>query len=288
MTSTFDEFVESMSMFLIFPDVEDEMDALVQNRIDQLSAPKNGGKTSEDLLFDYLTEDKDSEKLKLVIAMSGGSVEKLKRILSYLFHSGSLSQIRDNADARRQIARFLTDPDRESRIPRFVRRSFSLPENWAELLSDGPHMNTVVRSSLVSSYSVKMGFKLEQEVQEIVTDLGKSYEKGSVYAVDNKEVDLAIPNCDSPQALIMSSYSLTTSSSQTTRANEQAAMYDALQKFNRSRRMRETPSCIFINVVDGGGWISRRNDLKQLWANCDHCFSFNTLQDMRELLERVL
>ena len=91
--------------------------------------------------------------------------------------------------------------------------------------------------------------------------------------MDFKEVDVAIPNVSNPEILIMSSYALTTSSSQSSRANEQAAMYEKVQTYNRrSQKIKYGNPITFVNVIDGGGWIERKNDLLKMWIDCDYCF----------------
>ena len=155
-----------------------------------------------------------------------------------------------------------------------------------ELLKDEQYMARVARGALLPKYSAKMGFELERRVAEVVTSLGLSWEKGAVEMVNNKEVDLAIPNTAAPQVQVMVSYSLTTSSSQTQRANEQASMYSSVQNFNRSR-VKRGEDCVFVNVLDGGGWLERKNDLEVLWKNCDYCFCYNTLGKFKSLLKGI-
>ena len=212
----------------------------------------------------------------------------MKRIIAFLSAGGSVSKLRKDAKLRRRVAAFLNNPETEPKVPKFVRRSFCLPPNWPELLQDEAYMDMVVRNTLISQYSVKLGFKLESIIGELITDLGYSWEKGSVFAVDNKEVDLAIPNRTNPRLLLMVSYQVTTASSQTSKANEQAAMYDSVKRYNRQRSQQDTADCLFVNVVDGGGWISRKKDLRHLHTNCDYCFSHGTLNDLRELIATTM
>lgn len=135
-----------------------------------------------------------------------------------------------------------------------------------------------------SKYAVRIGDALEDEVRKIVENSGFNSEKGAVRIVDDKEVDIAIPNTDEPQILIMSSYQLTTSSSQSSKANEQLRMYQDIERHNRSRSQRDSPNALFINVIDGGGWLSRSNELQTMWDGCDYCFSYSSLSGLREVL----
>ena len=287
----FDKLLENMQHFLSFPDVEADMDKLIKQRLREarLAMPSRRGVANADIIADFLKEDKDERNLKMLITLSGGSLERLKRIVSFLFPGTSLKAVKTNEEIRQRVAEFLADPDKETSIPPFIRQGFALPENWAELLKNGPYMETAIRSALVAQYSVSIGFKLEEEIASVIEGLGLDYKKGSVFAVDNKEVDLAIPNLESPQILIMSSYHLTTSSSQSERASAQQAMYDRLQTWNRSRSQSANPDgCKFINVIDGSGWIDRRKDLEHLWRNCDYCFTHQTLSKLREVVADIM
>ena len=283
----FKDLVENIKHFLEFPEIEDLIEKEINDQTENvlLTITTNGSRPPEAVLFDYLENDPDEEKLKAVIALSGGSLEKLKRIISFWFTQGTTAKVGKDPQIRNRVASFLNHPHTENTIPRFVRNSFLLPENWIDLLNDRKYMSRKFRENKVSHYSVQMGFKLENLIGERINKLGYSWEKGSVLAVDNKEVDLAIPNLDNPQILIMVSYSLTTSSSQTSRANEQSRMYSSIRTYNGRRSRDRYPDCLLVNFMEGGGWKSRRSDLKVIWKNSDFCFTTNTLESLEELVK---
>ena len=295
--ASFESLLDNMSHFLDFPEIESEIDKKIQEIVEWaiLSVTKNGDRSPEDVLSDYLSVDREQKKLKIIVAMAGGSEEKLKRIVASFFDGASISKVNTNREIRQRVASFLIEPENErSFVPHFIRKSFQLPTNWIDLLKDKKYMSGVARKSMSAKYSAKMGFGLEHRVASIVKESGFSYEKGPVYLVDNKEVDLSIPNKSDPQIMIMVSYQVTTGSGQTTKANEQSQIYSTIHKLNRSRvgmsvSRAATPGTrkerIFINVVDGGGWIARKNDLEQLWTNCDYCYTYKTLPELRNLLE---
>ena len=283
---SFDELLGVTSHFLNFPDVEAEMEQIIARRMQAAlgATPNNGGRPRVDVIDDFLKDDgREQRNLKMLIAMTSGSLEKLRRILTMLYRAG-LSKVRSNAEIRRKVSVFLENPETEQSVPKFIRSAFALPDNWIELLKDGPYMDARVRNELVPYYSVQVGFKLEEEAKALVHEIGLECDKGTVFAVDNKEVDLAIPNRADPYLLLMVSYSITTSNAQTQRASEQARMYDRLKSWNRSRAQEGKPECLLVNLVDGGGWISRKRDLERIWRNCDYCFTHQTLSGLRKLL----
>lgn len=84
--------------------------------------------------------------------------------------------------------------------------------------------------------------------------------------------------------MIMVSYMETTSSSQTARANEQLAMYQKIigenVRFGRQR--------VFVNVIDGAGWLARRSDLVKLYRGCDFCLNMKTLDQLEAIICRYV
>lgn len=292
--TTLDQLRAQMRVFLDFPDVEQTIQEEVEQSVSRilLSKAQNGGRASVDVLADYLNApnmDALEERLKVIIGLSRGSLERVKRIYEAMFPGVSWSRLRHDANIRRRIAAFLISPHAEEIfIPQFIRESFYLPNNWIELLQDRNYMRAVVQANMQSQYAVSMGNALEVEVGRLVSGLGYAWGKGAVGIVDDKEVDIAIPGVAASRILIMASYQLTTSSSQSSKANEQARMYESVQRHNRSRAQRNSPNVVFVNVIDGGGWLSRPNDLQTMWDACDYCFSRSSLDGLRAVLAHHL
>ena len=291
---TLQELKDGMQVFLDFPNVEESLQKEIELTVERilLSKAQNGGRPPVDVLTDYLNArniQEMEERLKVIIGFSHGSLEKVKRIYEGIFPGVSWSRLRPDECRRRRIASFLIYPEAEEFfVPPFIRKSFSLPHNWIEFLQDKDYLQAVVHGNMQSRYAVHIGDALEDEVRRTVANLGLNSEKGGVRIVDDKEVDIAVPNTDEPQILIMSSYQLTTSSSQSSKANEQLRMYQEIRGYNSSRRQRNEPNVLFINVIDGGGWLSRPNDLQTMWDGCDYCFSRATLDGLTEVLEHYL
>lgn len=281
-----------MQAFLDFPDVEQSLQKEVEQTVNKilLSKAQNGGRNPVDVLTDYLDAGSDTEdRLKIIVGFSRGSVEKVKRIYEAMFPGVSWSMLRYDPSVRRRIASFLIyQNDLEVFVPPFIRRNFFLPENWIELLQDKAYLQAIVQGNMQSKYAVRIGEALEAETRRVVDKAIYSHEKGAVSIVDDKEVDIAVPNVSEPQVLIMSSYQLTTSSSQSSKANEQLRMYQDVRSYNSSRGQRNMPDVLFVNVIDGGGWLARPNDLQTMWRECDYCFSLASLDGLRDVLRYYL
>ncbi len=286
---TLEELRAGMQVFLDFPEIEQSLQEEVEQTVNSilLSKAQNGGRDPVDVLTDYLNAGSDTEeRLKVIIGFSRGSLERVKRIYEAMFPGVRWSRLWHDDDKRRRIAAFLiSQHDDEIFVPQFIRSNFFLPDNWIELLQDSDYLQAIVQGNLQSQYATDIGYALEDKIGEIVTDTGYTYEKGQVAIVDSKEVDIAIPDIDTPRILIMSSYQLTTGSSQSSKANEQLRMYQDVQSYNSSRNQRNNPDVLFINVIDGGGWLARPNDLQTMWRGCDYCFSLSSLDGLRSILD---
>ncbi len=286
-----EELISGMSVFLEIPEVETKIDEEVSQTVQRflLSKVVKGDSSSLDLLTDCLESNEHGDtRLKIIVGLTGGSLERLKRVYKVICPGESWSAIYRDFQARRKIAEFILNPIKETRVPLFIRNSFYLPDNWIDLLQDKSYLQAVVRNSLQSKYAVNMGNAFEKRILDEVACFDTEFQKGAVNIVDHKEVDVAIPDVNKSRILIMSSYSLTTSSSQTSRANEQAAMYDKVQSHNRGQRKKGKQETIFVNFVDGGGWLDRPNDLKKMHIDCDYCFSYSDMQDFNQVLEYYL
>ena len=254
-----------MQMFVNFPDVEATIREEVNQRTSQilLTEAKNGERDPFDVIFDYLNHPQWKTRLTTLVGLSGGSFERLMRIASVILPNKKLPNLQNDEQARRIIGSFLIEPnDFADQVPEFIRRCFYLRAGWIPALRDERQVTALVIDSLKSKYSVQCGFAQEQRIVSAVHASGLTCDKGAVEYVNNKEVDVAIPNTENPEILIMSSFSLTTSSAQTMRASEQILMRDEIARRNRLRA-GNTPVQIW-NVIDGGGWIERNNDLDKI------------------------
>jgi len=109
---------------------------------------------------------------------------------------------------------------------------------------------------------------------------GVTHAHGQVKLV-GKEIDHAIPSLAEPYIMVMVSYMETTSSNQTTRANEQQAMY---QKIVGENVRYPNNQKVFVNVVDGAGWLARRSDLRKMHEGCHYCLNMQTLDQLEPIV----
>ena len=286
--SKFEDFKSSLSVFLDFPQVEQNLEEQVKALVREMRLnPSNvANRTDVDVLEYYLQSGSSIEKrLKIVLGLTCSSLERLKRICLLMFPGYSWSNIINSEEFIREICKLLANPDSSAGIiPQYIRDCLRVPSNWKDSLSDTEKLTTIAMRSLQAKYAVDSGIALESMVRKIVEEADFECTKGRVEVVNGKEVDVAIPSLDQPQFLIMSSYQLTTSSAQSSRANEQSSMYFNVQNRNRFLYQEGRPPVYLINVIDGGGWIDRKNDLKKMWINSDYCLSHAQLGNLPDIL----
>ena len=278
-----------MQVFLDFPNVERTLRREIEQVVNRilLSEAQNGGRNPVDVMTEYLDAGRDTEeRMRVIIGFSRGSLERVKRIYEAMFPGVSWSRLRYDEEKRRRIAAFLVNQnDEEIFVPQFIRSNFFLPDNWIELLQDKGYLQAIAQGNMQPKYAVGIGDALESEARRVVENSWFDHDKGPVSIVDDKEVDIAIPDTSEPQILIMSSYQITTSSAQSSKANEQLRMYQDVRSHNSSRGQRNKPDVLFVNVIDGGGWLARPNDLQTMWRECDYCFSLASLDGLRSVLD---
>ena len=172
-----------------------------------------------------------------------------------------------------------------TQIADFYLDQLALPADWSQVIRDQNVVGNIVRKKLAGEYTDSKGEYVEGLIRARLDALreayGLTYARGQVPFV-GKEVDHALPSLQSPYVLIMTTYMETTSSNQTTRANEQQAMYQKVVGEN----IRYGLERVFVNVVDGAGWLARRSDLRKLHTGCNYCLNINTLDQLNAIICR--
>jgi hypothetical protein len=45
---------------------------------------------------------------------------------------------------------------------------------------------------------------------------------------------------------------------------------------------------VFVNVVDGAGWLARRSDLRKMYVGCDYCLNMKTLDHLGPIIDQYV
>ena len=248
-------------------------------------------------LKQFLQKDKDF--LGVLLALSNLSQEKFLRILTaQRFATGDFGKewdvkkiyrkIRTDDTFAETIARlFLEGRDNSllvEQVADFYLDQLSLPANWPEFIRDQNIVANIVRKKLTGEYTDQKGEYVERIIRSVLDGVadrhGVTHTRGQVGFL-GKQVDHVIPSLEDPYVMVMVSYMETTSSGQTARANEQQAMYERIV----GERTRRAPvQRVFVNVVDGAGWLARRSDLRKIHAGCDYCLNMKTLDQLEAVI----
>jgi len=292
----FDDFIKTCTPLLKIPELEQAMRTRVRGIVDELLNFESSDEPAQNLK-QFL--QKDENFLGILLALTNLSQEKFLRIITAQRFAAQdfapewgadriFKKMRSDDIFAEQIARLFLE-GRDSRllaeqVADFYLDQLSLPANWPEIIRDQNVIGNIVRKKLAGEYTDQKGAFVESRISEILESVrqkyGVSHAHGQVRMV-GKEIDHAIPSLDDPYVMVMVSYMETTSSNQTARANEQQAMY---QKIIGENVRYPNNQKVFINVVDGAGWLARRSDLRKMHEGCHYCLNMQTIAQLETIV----
>ncbi|MEJ5202234.1 MAG: DpnII family type II restriction endonuclease [Anaerolineales bacterium] len=297
---SFDEFIQTCTPLLKIPELEEHMRQRVRQIVcELLNFQPNADPV--DNLKQFI--QKDANFLGVLLALTNLSQEKFLRLLTaQRFAAGDFGpewgaervykKIQEDDEFALKIA-YLFLEGRNSQvlaeqIADFYLEQLSLPDNWLDIIRDENIIGNIVRKKLTGEYIDQKGEYIERRIRNLLDDLrakyGITHARGQV-ALLGKEIDHVLPSLDDPYVMVMVSYMETTSSAQTSRANEQQTLYQKIVGENVRYPDKER---IFVNVVDGAGWLARRSDLKKLHAGCHYCLNIKTLERLEAIVLRYI
>lgn len=292
---SFEEAWNSTTIFFVDEELEQEMDREVDRLLrlaNQYGLTERGG-MSPDSLAALLREHE--EALEFVLREIGLSEEKFLRVISLLRQIGRIPVPLDREWTMKQVVRRMqTDPDfvglvaqvlmdgvRDPQLQAVIPRYYLESLNFREIVASSEVARRVrYKSALIGTYGGRKGYRVEErirrELEQVRERHGVGFEKGRSRFI-NVDIDFAVPSLDDPWVIIMSSFQETTSSAQSAKARDMENAYrDILTSNSRYREERA-----FVNFVDGGGWLARRNDFERLVENCHYFINLRHL-DMLE------
>ncbi|MDD4876547.1 MAG: DpnII family type II restriction endonuclease [Dehalococcoidales bacterium] len=293
---TFDEFIKTCTPLLKIPELENQMRERVRNIVKEILDFKTGDDPAINLKAFI---QKDQNFLGVLLALTNLSQEKFLRLLTAQRFVEKdfgrewtadtvFNKIKADDNFAEHIAKLFLEGKTSKllaeQVADFYLDQLSLPRNWSEVIRDENVVGNVVRKKLVGEYTDQKGAHIEKRIENILdgvqTKYGITHAHGQV-ALVGKEIDHAIPSLGDPYVMVMSCYMETTSSSQTTRANEQQAMFQKIVGEN----VRYAPKFrAFVNIVDGAGWLARRSDLMKMFTGCHYCLNMKTLSQLEDII----
>ncbi|MBM3179229.1 MAG: hypothetical protein FJZ86_02630 [Chloroflexi bacterium] len=293
---SFEDFIRTCMPLLRIPELEQLMRERVSGIVSELLHFESSADPAQNLK-QFL--QKDENFLGVLLALTNLSQEKFLRIITAQRFAAQdfgpewsapriYEKIKKDDAFAEQIARLFLE-GRDSRllteqVADFYLDQLSLPANWSEIIRDQNVIGNIVRKKLAGEYTDQKGAFVERQVSGILDKVqkkfGVTHAHGQVKLV-GKEIDHAIPSLEEPYVMVMVSYMETTSSNQTTRANEQQAMY---QKIVGENVRYPNNQRVFVNVVDGAGWLARRSDLRKIHEGCHYCLNMQTLDQLEPIV----
>ncbi len=223
------------------------------------------------------------------------SQEKFKRIVSLLRKLERIpgdfqgewgfntikNRIRREPDFARLIGQLLVDGKRDIELQEYIPRYYLDMLNYREIQESSLVAKRIrYKSSLIGTYGGRKGYKvegrIEQELEKIKAAHGVPFERGRSRIID-VDIDFAVPSVGDPWVIIMSSFQETTSSGQSTKVRDMFNAYQRLDGINS----RHGENRVFVNFVDGGGWLARKRDMRRLVEQCHYCINLSYI-DMLE------
>lgn len=292
----FDNFIRTCTPLLKIPELEQSMRERVRLIVKELLNFESDKDTAQNLK-QFL--QKDENFLGVLLALTNLSQEKFLRIITAQRFAAqdfgpewSAPRIyakikKDDVFAEQIALLFLEGRDSKllaEQVADFYLDQLSLPVNWSEIIRDQNVIENIVRKKLTGEYTDQKGEFIERQVRSILDEVDKKHGVSNAHGqvkLVGKEIDYAIPSLEEPYVMVMVSYMETTSSNQTTRANEQQAMY---QKIIGENVRYPNNQRVFVNVVDGAGWLARRSDLRKIYEGCHYCLNMQTLDQLEPIV----
>jgi len=296
---SFQEAWESSVVFFVDEGLEQEIDAKVESLLETAKNHRvsETAQVTVTNIAAFLVEE--NKALDVILKDVGLSQEKFMRTVSLLrklryipgdFSSEwSMTKIKNNImsdpNLAHTIAKLLVDGKRDKLLARYIPRYYLDRLNYREIKGSSQAARRVrYKQSLVGTYGGRKGYWIEDrirsELEKIRDKYGVSYAQGRSRMIET-DIDFAIPNTNNPWVVIMSSFQETTSSGQTTKAKDMRSAYENICHQNS----RYGENRVFVNFVDGGGWLARRRDLERL---VEHCHYFINLEYLKMLEAIVL
>lgn len=297
---TFQEVWDSTIVFFNDEEVERRIDQEINtiSRNSTNSRVSTPGHIDVNEMADYLLEKANG--LDVILADIALSREKFLRIITLLRRIGEIpggfdtewsirkikTKIQQDRDFAIRIAKLLIDghddPSLIKYLPKYYREKLNLRDLGVESVEK---RRLKFKESKTGTYAAFKGRAIEglikEELWRIEGRYGVPYGSGRSWIV-NTDVDWVIPSTDEPYVLIMVSYQETTSSGQSTKARD---MFDGYQRIH-TYNVRNNENRAFVNFVDGGGWLARKNDFQRLVSECHYFLNLQHLNMLESIIKK--
>ena len=294
----FQEAWDTSTIFFVDDDLENEIDLKVKSLLETAEDSRitSNAPINEESVKKFLTQRELG--LDVVLLEIELSEEKFMRIISLLRKLGRIeggfdtewgiqkikTKLRQDPDFLTEVVNLLLNGKREAELSHFIPRYYLETLNYSEIRSSSSAARYVrYKKSLIGTYSGRKGYKVEEQIRNILEkckdQYGIPFTKGRSLYIET-DIDFAIPTLEDPWVILMSSFQETTSSGQSTKARDMLNAYEKVQRANS----RYNENRVFINFVDGGGWLARKRDYQRLVNQCHYFINLQTLNQLEEII----
>lgn len=288
----FEEFMDTMMSFYVDDSFEDRMELEQKQRIKETRKlyKQIEAISTYDGLEEYIRNDKES--LHNLTNLLGVSEENFKRVVSMIRRNHgdkfvsewNVKEVRnrmltDEYYMKEICGLLLGESDYSQEIPRFVLKQLLIDAKKLKTFSSSKVLQEMIKNSFKGTYSTSVGREIEDIVEDVIKDaVGDDYVcRRKVF---DRNIDFAIPDDENPKVLIEVSYMVTTGSGQSTKRETMISVAKEIT----NRNMHDTDRIIFVNVIDGAGWIARQKDLKRIYNASDYVINMGNLDELKRIL----
>jgi hypothetical protein len=296
----FEELFNSTTMFYVNEEYEATIESEVQAKVNELYNELHCIGT-KDGLKKYIVENKDS--LDNLTSLMEISTERFKRMVSmirkdrgFVFSTEwSLGKIRtamiESPAMMESVIDLIfcgrDDEKLKTKIPAFYLDNMAIDKTTLAKLSDKNSIRLFVKRGLEGKYSNNVGDlvlgEVEKKLKAVCAKHGLDYEKNMRVPALDRAVSFVLENSDDPKIILDVSYSVTTSSSQGTKKETARKTEEFVKKQHQSGK-----DVIYINFLDGAGWIGRQADMREIHRCSDYVLNFNNLNLLEDIIDNYM
>ena len=142
----------------------------------------------------------------------------------------------------------------------------------------------MVKRGLEGRYSNGIGdavlTDIEREIKRVCAKHGLEYQKNVRVPILDRAVSFVLESPTQPKLIIDVSYSVTTSSSQGSKKEAARKTVEVLSREKAAGR-----NIIFVNFLDGAGWIGRQADMREIHRCSDYVLNFQNLGMLEDIVD---
>lgn len=293
---TFQELFNTTTMFYVNDKYEDEMEKEVQAKVDELTGELQFSHSKEHLK-QYIINHKDA--LDNLTSLMEISTERFKRMVSmirkdrgFVFSTEwGLGKIRkamiDSPEIMESVLDLLyegrNDERMKAKIPFFYLDNMGITEATLAKLQNKDSIRLFVKRGFEGKYSNNIGDlilkDIERKINQVCVKHGLDYEKNVRVPILDRAVSFVLESPTDPKIIIDVSYSVTTSSAQGDKKNAARKTEDTLKK-----EREKGNQIIYVNFLDGAGWIGRQADMREIHRCSDYVINFNNLNLIEDII----